>query len=241
MSALTAELIAGVRPRPPRSSWPAVLAEVADRLVARYGLPRLGNHRDPVKEIFYILLSSQTADSQYRKTYRALAARFGTLDELAAGRVGDIRACIRSGGLANTKAVQIKRAARALLAGGGGRPASWLRRLPPAEAFRFLTRLPGVGPKSALCVMMYSLDADVFPVDVNVQRIAERLGAIPAGLKHYQAQRVLPRLVPPGRSRELHVAMVVHGRTLCLPRKPRCETCPIREFCRHARRMGETP
>ena len=241
MSALTAELIGGTGRRPARSIWPGVLAEVTDRLVDAYGMPRLGNYRDPVKEIFYILLSSKTTDSQYRKTYRALTARFGSLAELAEGSVADILTCIRTGGLANKKAGQIKRTAGALLAGGGENPGSWLRGLAPAEAFRFLTRLPGVGPKSALCVMMYSLDVDVFPVDANVQRIAERLGAIPSRLSHYQAQRRLPRLVPPGRSRELHVAMVAHGRTLCLPRKPACARCPVRPLCRYGRRLAEQP
>lgn len=103
------------------------------------------------------------------------------------------------------------------------------------EAFDFLTHLPGMGPKSAFCVMMYSLKVDVFPVDVNVQRIAERMGAIPHRLKHYQAQKRLPSLIPAGRSRELHIAMVAHGREVCLPRNPKCGECCIRDLCRQGR------
>ena len=108
------------------------------------------------------------------------------------------------------------------------------------EVFDFLTRLPGMGPKSAFCVMMYSLKVDVFPVDVNVQRIAERMGAIPRRLKHYQAQKRLPALIPAGRSRELHIAMVAHGREVCLPRNPKCSDCCLRELCKRGRAAPNT-
>ena len=236
MSALTGELLGCGRTSRRPSVWVKRFAVVADRLVAAHGVPALGNFRDPVREIFYILLSAKTTDNQYRRTFQALTARFPSLSDLATAEVADILSCIASGGLANKKASQIQRTAAALLAAGGQKPGRRLRKMAPAEVFAFLTRLPGVGPKSALCVMMYSLDADVFPVDVNVQRIAARMGAIPRGLKHYQAQQKLPPLVPAGRSRELHIAMVVHGRTTCLPRKPRCASCGIVEFCRYGRR-----
>ena len=212
MSALTGELLGCGRTRRRPSVWTKRFAAVADRLVAAHGIPALGNFRDRVREIFYILLSAKTTDNQYRRTFQALAARFPSLSDLAAAEVADILSCIASGEVANKKASQIQRTAAALLS--------------------------AAGPKPALCVMMYSLDADVFPVDVNVQRIAARMGAIPRGLKHYQAQQQLPPLVPAGRSRELHIAMVVHGRTTCLPRKPRCESCGIVEFCRYGRRAA---
>jgi endonuclease III len=103
------------------------------------------------------------------------------------------------------------------------------------EVYDFLTHLPGLGPKSALCVMMYSLDFDVFPVDVHVNRVAARIGAIPSGLKHYQAQQRLPALVPKGLSRKLHIAFVVHGRKICFSKRPACERCPISDLCKHGR------
>lgn len=230
----TATLL-GVRPRT-RSPWPARLAVVADRLVAEYGLPRLGNFRDPVKEIFYIILSAKTTDAQYRKTHRALWEAFPDLPALAAASVAAIRRCIASGGLAGKRAGQIRRTAQALLAAGGPRPARFLKSLDLQPAFDFLTGLPGMGPKSALCVLMYSLDRDVLPVDVNVQRVAVRIGAIPAGLKHYQAQRRLAAVAPPGRGKDLHIATVVHGRTVCLPRGPRCGACPVVDLCRRGRK-----
>ncbi len=234
----TAELLC-VRPRS-RSPWPSRLAVVADRLFVEYGTPRLGNFRDPVKEIFYILLSAKTTDAQYRASHRRLWAAFPKLSDLAAAPVPAIRACIRSGGLAGKRAPQVRRTARALIAAGGTHPVRYLKALDERAAFAFLRSLPGMGPKSALCVLMYSLGVDAFPVDVNVQRIAERMGAVPAGLKHYQAQRLLAALAPPGRARELHVGMVAHGRIICLPRRPRCHSCTLVDLCRRGRKEVAT-
>jgi endonuclease III len=215
-----------------RSAWSMKLAEIADRLVAEYGVPTLGNFRDPVKEIFYILLSAKTTDAQYRATHRRLWTAYPTLDALASAQVSGIRKCILAGGLAGKRARQIQRTARLLLARCGEHPARHLRSMNSKQAFEFIRSLPGMGPKSAFCVMMYSLDADTFPVDVNVQRIAERMGAIPSGFKHHRAQERLAQLAPIGRSKELHIGLVVHGRTICLPRSPKCQSCSLVDLCR---------
>jgi endonuclease III len=204
--------------------------------VAAYGTPPLGNFEDPVQEIVYILLSAKTAERGYRRTHDALTARFPTLRALAEAPVKQIYRSIRAGGFGNAKAERLRRIARILLAELGEDPSAALRKMSAREVYSFLTALPGVGPKSAFCVMMWSLGFDVFPVDVNVSRIAVRVGAVPPGRKHYHYQVLIPPLIPDGRSRELHAAMVVHGRTICLPRKPRCEICPICDLCAFGRR-----
>jgi endonuclease III len=230
MSALTVSILEGKQRRSRLRKWPKRFAEIADRLVAAYGVPTLGNYEDPVKEIFYIVLSAKTTDAQYRRTHAALTTRFPSLIDLSLASVEEIAGCIAGGGLANKKAAQIHRVAAKLLELGDD-PASRLRSMSAASVYSFLTNLPGVGPKSALCIMMCSLSFDVFPVDVNVSRIAIRLGAVAPGLKHYHYQKLLPPMIPEGRSKELHVGLVVHGRTVCLPRKPECPSCPIADLC----------
>ena len=239
MSDLSARIL-GVR-RNRRSPWPARWAEIATRLVAVHGLPTLGNFRDPVKEIFYILLSAKTADAQYRRTNRALHLAYPTLAALAGAKLKGVRACIESGGLAPTRARQIIALAKTLLKAGAPNPARYLRSLDATAAFRFLTGLPGVGPKSAFCVMMYSLDRDVFPADVNIIRIAERLGALRRGLDHAKAQKTLAKTAPDGRSKELHIGLVVHGRTVCTPRNPKCGDCCLVDLCAVGRRATAKP
>lgn len=214
-----------------RSTWRTKLSIVADRLVAEYGVPRLGNFRDPIREIFFILLSAKTTDAQYRQTHRRLMTAYPKLSELAAARVRDVRSHIASGGLAGKRAGQVVRAAKSLLSLDERNPARALRAMSVDQAYKLLCELPGMGPKSALCVLMYSLDFDTFPVDVNVQRIAERMGALRSGQKHYQAQRQLAAISPDGRSRELHIAMVAHGRKVCLPHRPKCGECCLADLC----------
>lgn len=234
MSTLTVELLEGKKKGRLRL-WPGRFSEIADRLVAVYGVPTLGNCEDAIREVVYIVLSAKTTDAQYRRTHAALVTRFPTVKALAGAAVKDIASHIEGGGLANKKAAQLKRIAATLLELPGD-PESALRAMPAREVYSFLTQLPGVGPKSALCIMMCSLGFDVFPVDVNVSRVASRLGAVPSGLKHYHYQKLLPPMIPEGRSKELHVGLVVHGRTVCLPGKPKCQECQLVHLCRVGQR-----
>lgn len=236
MSQLTVELVPASKVPSRRRYWQEIFAAVTNRLVSAYGVPSLGNPRDPVRQIFYIVLSARTTDNQYRKTYRALRSKFPTLANLVDAPLEEILSCIADGGLANKRAVQVQEIAKTLLSRFGKAPSRRLREMPAREAFDLLNALPGMGPKSALCVMMYSLDHDTFPVDANVQRVANRLGAIAPGLKHWQAQQRLPALVPEGRSKELHIGLVVHGRKICLPRKPRCASCLLADLCKYGKK-----
>lgn len=217
--------------------WPELLAEVADRLVASYGTPTLGNFRDPVKEIFYILLSARTSERLYQRAHKQLFERFPTLDAMATAKIQEVLKAVKVAGLGRKRAAQVMAIAARVSAELGKSPHRRLRKMTAAESYRYLTDLPGVGPKSALCVMMCSLDHDVFPVDINVQRVLERLGTLPKGLKHYEAQRLAPKYVPVGRSKELHVGLVEHGRKVCLPNRPKCQKCILSDLCRHGRKV----
>ena len=122
MSSLTASLIGVDRASPDASRWRRRFRAIERRLVAAHGLPRLGNFRDPVREVLYIVLSAQTTDQQYRETERRLRSSFPTLAALAAGRIDRTRHCITSGGLANRRASQVKRIAKRMIAELGGKP-----------------------------------------------------------------------------------------------------------------------
>ncbi len=236
MSLLTVQLVPSSKIPSRRTYWLKFFSIVTDRLVDENGVPSLGNFRDPIQEIFYIALSARTTDSQYRKTHRTLRYKFPTLTDLASASDEDILSCIRDGGLGKKRAAQVRGIAVELLKRFGENPSRHLRRLSAREVFDVLTGLPGMGPKSALCVMMYSLNYDTFPVDTNVQRVACRLGALAPRLKHWQAQQRLPALIPEGRSKELHIGLVVHGRSVCLPRKPRCRDCILVDLCKYGKR-----
>lgn len=236
MSQLTRSLM-GERRNGRSSKSSALLAEVTDRLVNSYGTPSLGNFRDPVKEIFYILLSARTSETLYRRAHSQLFSRFPTLEALSKAKTREVLQAIRVAGLGKKRATQVLAIAARLSSDLGADPRRRLRRMTGEDSYRYLTSLPGVGPKSAFCVMMCSLNHDVFPVDINVQRIMERLGIISGGLKHYEAQRLAPQYVPQGRSKELHVGLLEHGRKVCLPNRPKCDVCVLADICRHGRRV----
>jgi len=218
--------------------WPALLSQVIDRLKKEYGCPWLGNFHDPIKEIFFILLSARTSEVLYVRAMEKLFEEFPSHVALAKADVESIMDCIEGAGLGAKRSRQVILVAKRLVSDFGRNPAAHLRTMLPLDVYKYLTSLPGVGPKSAFCVMMWSLDFDVLPVDVNVQRIAARLGVIPTGLKHYQAQQRFPRFAPENRSRELHTVFMVHGRKVCVPGKPKCGECVVSDLCRTGRKRS---
>lgn len=236
MSQQTVKLMG--KPYRHKSKWPEKIIEVTNRLVIQYGTPSLGNYRDPVKEIIYILLSARTTEVLYKKAHRQLFKNYPTLKEISEASPADIMKCIDVSGLGSKRSVQIIELSKKLLNDLGPNPKYRLRQFSPQDAYNYLTMLPGVGPKSALCVMMYSLDMDVFPVDVNVQRIAERMGILTRGLKHYEAQSQLPKYIPSGLCKELHIGLVIHGREVCLPQRPNCTECVLLDLCRTGKKLN---
>ena len=126
---------------------------------------------DPVKEIFYILLSARTTESLYKTAHRRLFATYPNVTTLAAADVSEVTKYIDRAGLGRKRAAQVVATAQTLVRDFGPRPQAAISRMSSSECFEYLTRLPGLGPKSSLCVMMYSHDCDVFPVDINVSEL----------------------------------------------------------------------
>ena len=215
------------------------LATVTNRLEKAYGTPSLGNFKDPVKEIFYILLSARTTESLYKRAHQNLFNEYPSLTSIASAKINGIWHCIKIAGLGKKRARQIQLTAERLLNDFGPKTRGYLRAMTASSAYEYLVSLPGLGPKSALCIMMYSLNADVFPVDVNVRRILERLGILSANLKHYQAQAIAPAYVPRGRSLALHIGLVEHGRKICLPQNEKCDICILGDLCKHRMRVAK--
>jgi endonuclease-3 len=88
-----------------------------------------------------------------------------------------------------------------------------------------------VGPKTASCVLLFSLGVPVMPVDTHVHRVAGRLGLIPAGMGAGPAHAALTALVPAGRMLEAHLLLIRHGRETCRARRPRCRECVLLDLC----------
>ncbi|HJW88135.1 MAG TPA: endonuclease III, partial [Dehalococcoidia bacterium] len=107
----------------------------------------------------------------------------------------------------------------------------FLRALPTAEARAWLRALPGVGPKTAAVVLLFSLGKPALPVDTHVHRVAIRLGLLPPGTSREKAHELLEVIVPPAGFYPFHLYLLEHGRRICRARKPRCPLCPVSSLC----------
>jgi endonuclease-3 len=197
---------------------------------AEYGRPRLGNPRRPIDDLFFVMVSNRTAPATAAPTFRSLKKQYPRWEALAHARLRQIERVLRPAGLSAKKAEQMRGIARQLLADFGRCTLAPLSRMSDDAVRGYLTSLPGVSDKVALCVMMYTMDRDVLPVDVHVHRIARRLGWVNKK-RADQCHDLLAALVPPQRRYAFHVDCIQHGRRMCAPRRPRCAECRIAQHC----------
>jgi endonuclease III len=210
---------------------------IRDRLRAAYGRPVLEPHRAPVDELVLTVLSQNTNDRNRDVAYHRLRERFPGWPEVRDAPVAEVEEAIRPGGLAVTKAARIQDILRAL----GDDDLGWLEDAPLEHARDFLTALPGVGRKTAACVLLFSFGRPDVPVDTHVYRVGGRLGLFRPGASFDEAHDELTRLAggDPDDAYELHVALIRHGRRTCTARAPRCPDCPLRRMCPYARARAQ--
>jgi endonuclease-3 len=210
----------------------ADINEVIRLLDDAYGRPVWEPRYAPLDELIYTVLSQNTTDTNTVRSFNALRERFGSWSAVRDAPVEEIEETIAHGGLAHTKAPRIKLILEALEDRAGGEPSlAVIESMADQEAIDYLTGLPGVGPKTAACVLMFSLGRPVMPVDTHVHRVARRLGLIPPKLSAEAAHPLLTEMAGPGNVYALHVNLVLHGRRVCHARGPKCERCPLAGIC----------
>src|SRR5215813_10367407 len=171
-----------------------------------------------IDEVVATVLSQHTSDINSERAFAQLKDRFPGWEQVAAAPAGQIAAAIRD------------REGRIDL----GR----LHDLDDAAARAYLESLPGVGPKTAACVLTFAMGRAAFPVDTHVHRVATRLGWLPAKTAADRAHRLLGPMVPADIRYDLHVAMISHGRTVCRAQRPRCGTCVLNDLCAYRRQSA---
>ena len=224
-----------MHPSPLRRGARVKLAEMDRALDRAYGTPEaiLGNQDDPLDEAIYIILSFQTDLSRFSATWAKLRSKFRRWEEVQRASVQRVAQVLREGGLHVQKARTIKRLLASVRRATGELSLDAVRDMSDEDACRFLTRLPGISWKAARCIMLYSFNRDVFPVDVNTFRILKRTGVLPP-TSVYRRRGLhdnLQRAVESSRRKTFHINLVVHGQRTCLPRRPRCPDCAIRHIC----------
>ncbi len=211
----------------------ARVRSIRDRLRELYGRKRNQPHGDPVHELVLTILSQNTSDTNRDVAYRGLRDAIGDWSAIRDAPTAAVIDAIRPGGLANTKGPRIQEVLERL---GPEPDLDWLRHAPREVAVEYLTGLPGVGRKTAACVMIFAFDRPEIPVDTHVHRVGGRLGLFPEGASFEQAHDEMLAITDPADAYELHMNLIEHGRAVCRPR-PRCGECGLRRMC-IARREG---
>lgn len=221
---------------PPRRRGQAV-RRVCEWLLATYGLPRLGNPKRPLDDLIYIILSNKTSPATAKRAFIAMKRRFTPWDAMLRARASTVRSLLKPAGLSEVKSSQLRRALRKIARDFGRCSLNRLAKWPADDAQEYLTSLPGVSEKVAKCVMIYTLGAQVLPVDAHVHRVAGRLGWT-ARKRADQCHAELEALVPSARRHGFHVGCVLHGREVCRPTNPQCRCCCICRYCRYNQNHG---
>jgi endonuclease III len=191
-----------------------------------------------IDEIVATVLSQHTSDINSERAFAQLKDVFSSWEQVAAAPVGQVADAIRCGGIAGQKARRIQQILAAIEEREGRINLDRLDDVDDAAVAAYLESLPGVGPKTAACVLTFALGRAAFPVDTHVHRVAIRLGWIPARATADQAHRILGPRVPPDIRYDLHLALITHGRQVCRAQRPRCGDCVLRDLCTYPPSAG---
>lgn len=204
---------------------------IATILHDTYGSPHHSNKEDPLDELVFILLSQMTTGPSFNRVYDRLKAAYPTWDMLTNISIAKLRSIIKDAGLSWQKAPRIKKIISKLKVDFGSVTLLPLTMMTDVEAEHYLQTLPGVGVKTAKCVLMYSLSRTVLPADTHVRRVAQRLGLIKDGMPTGKLHDALESVVAPSDRYSFHVNGLAHGRAVCTALRPKCTECPIRSLC----------
>jgi endonuclease-3 len=227
----------------------ARVLRVRERLRAVYGIPRMVPHGRPLDELVLTVLSQSTNDRNRDVAFLRLRERFAVLGEpidyvaVLAAPVAEVEEAIRPGGISKVKSARIQAILAAIRdsAADDDDPLSleWMRFAPVAQSRAYLCALPGVGRKTAACVLLFSYGLPDIPVDTHVSRVGTRLGLFRPGAPFEELHDQMLALTPAGHELEFHVNLLRHGRRTCHARTPACGECALAQMC--PSRQPQTP
>ena len=237
---------------------PGLVRYVLDELGGYYGRPVWQRRLDPTSELILTILTQNSADTNAEVAFEALRQRYPSDGVVQAhnpgagwGGVGlpngrapnwaavegaplpELIDTIRPGGLANQKAPRIQSTLRQVREERGDYSLEFLGELTALEARDWLTRIDGIGKKTASVLLLFSFGLPLMPVDRHVDRVAHRVGLVGPKVTADESHDLFLGMLEPDQMYEAHVNLIQHGRKLCHAQRPECGRCPIRERCRY--------
>ena len=201
---------------------------IRERLRVLYGAPGQRPHGRPLEELILTVLSQSTNDRNRDAAYGRLRERFPAWEAVRDAPVEEIEDAIRPGGISKVKSARIQAILRAI---GDPLDLAWLADVPVDEARAYLMGLPGVGRKTAACVLLFAFGAHDVPVDTHVGRVGQRLRLLRPGASFEELHDQMLAVTPPGAELELHLNLLRHGRRTCHAQRPACPECALRRMC----------
>jgi endonuclease III len=206
--------------------------EITRRLTEHYGEVPFSS-KDPMSMLVDILLSHRTRDEQTAAAYANLLKRFGSWEAVRDAPMAEVEETIANVNWPEVKAPRLQKIMREITEERGTLNLDFLCQLPTEDAAAWLNHFDGVGPKTTACVLLFSCELPLLPVDVHVHRVSGRLGLIgkkvTAGAAHSLLQALLPN-----DSRVIynfHKGLLRHGQRVCVYERPRCDKCSITDLC----------
>lgn len=212
-----------------------LLSRIDPLLEVAYHSPRHGNYKEPTTELFYLLLTVKSRIRDARPHLRMLKKQCGTWNNLPDIHPDSIKPAIEALGLGTKRSHLLVRVATQIRKDFGKVNLTGLKDLPHDDAISYLKSLPFVGEKVARCVALYSLGADISPMDANVTRVLSRIGVLPRNIGPKNAHDWMDGLIAVGAAYRLHVNLVAHGQECCKATSLFCEECPVSSLCRYVK------
>ena len=202
-------------------------ARIDSILAKTYGVKKQTRFRDATEELILTVLSQNTNDINRDRAYHSLREKFPRWSDVVAAGGAKVARAIQVGGLANIKSKRIIKILKQINSKSRGYSLDFLKDMRDEEVWDYLIDFDGVGPKTASCVLMFSLGRDTMPVDTHVLRAARRLGLIPPRATADQAHDILNEddSVPSELRFPFHIQLIRHGRTVCRASRPGFRLC----------------
>lgn len=199
-----------------------ILEKIEIQLEGEAHLDELAKKKqDPFKILISTILSARTRDANTRIATEKLFAKYNTPKTIAEANIEEIEQLVKSSGFYKVKAARIKEVSQVLIE-------KYKSKVP--DNYEELISLPGVGSKTANCVLVYAFKVPAIPVDTHVHRISNRIGWVKTN-NPLKTEKALKTTIPKELWLKLNRLFVRFGQQICLPIRPKCEICLINDTC----------
>lgn len=207
------------------------ILDCLESLWGQEAAPKVSVFDDPLDGLVLTVLSQNTNDYNRDAAFEALKKKYPLWETVASLEDRELADVIRVAGIANVKSRRIVDLLGMVMNKFGEYSLKKMFSWAPKEVESFLNGIPGVGPKTTACVMVFDLGIPAFPVDTHVARFCRRMGWVEASMSPVKIQEYMETIVSPERKKGAHLNIICHCKTICRARSPVCGRCPISDGC----------